>query len=306
MVKKRRLIQLYAALLYNAYLKGFAKGKIYTGRTKTLCVPGLNCYSCPGALASCPLGALQNALAASGHRAGFYVIGILMLFGLTLGRTVCGWLCPFGLVQELLGMVPFPKLKKSGFTRKLSYLKYFILAVFVIGLPLAYGLAEGISVPGFCKYICPAGTLEGALPLLLHPGNKNLARLMGGLFSWKAAILAVIVISCLFVFRPFCMFLCPLGALYGMFSRIALAGVKTDKEKCTGCGACVRCCPMDTRCAGDHECIHCGRCIPVCPEQAISYKNAGFLRKKKARRITAAAVCLLLVFALVWFNMGTV
>ena len=75
---RRRLIQLYCALLYNANLKGFAEGKIWTGRSKALCVPGLNCYSCPGAVASCPLGALQNAVASSGTRTGTYVFGKLL------------------------------------------------------------------------------------------------------------------------------------------------------------------------------------------------------------------------------------
>lgn len=118
---KRRLIQVYAALLYNAHAKGFIQGDIYTGPIKNLCVPGLNCYSCPGAIGACPLGALQNALAATGSRAPWYVLGILLLFGLTLGRTICGWLCPMGLIQELLHKIPTPKLKKSRITRALSY-----------------------------------------------------------------------------------------------------------------------------------------------------------------------------------------
>ena len=54
----RRLVQLYAALLYNANLKGFIDGHIYSGNLKAVCVPGFNCYSCPGAIASCPLGSL--------------------------------------------------------------------------------------------------------------------------------------------------------------------------------------------------------------------------------------------------------
>ena len=87
---KRRLIQVYAALLYNAHIKGFIKGDIYTGPMKNFCVPGFNCYSCPGAIGACPLGALQNALASMDKRAPWYVLGILMLYGLTLGRTICG------------------------------------------------------------------------------------------------------------------------------------------------------------------------------------------------------------------------
>ena len=87
---QRRLIQLYSFLLYNAHIKGFITGEIYTGNAKFLCVPGFNCYSCPGAVGACPLGALQNALAASGSRTPIYILGILLLFGITLGRTICG------------------------------------------------------------------------------------------------------------------------------------------------------------------------------------------------------------------------
>ena len=118
----RRLVQLWAALLHNAYLKGFIDGKIYEGNAKILCAPGLNCYSCPGAAGACPLGSLQNALSASGHRAGWYVLGILLLFGVILGRTICGWLCPFGLLQELLHKAPTPKIRKGKVTRALMQL----------------------------------------------------------------------------------------------------------------------------------------------------------------------------------------
>ena len=97
----RRLVQLYSALLHNAYIKGFIDGRIYTGSAKYACVPGLNCYSCPGAVGSCPLGSIQNALASAGHRAPWYVLGIVLLFGVVLGRTICGWLCPLGLMQEI-------------------------------------------------------------------------------------------------------------------------------------------------------------------------------------------------------------
>ena len=147
---QRRLIQLYAALLYNAHAKGFITGDIYTGSSKALCVPGFNCYSCPGAIGACPLGALQNALASSGNRAPTYVLGILLIFGLTLGRTICGYLCPLGLLQELLRKIPTPKIKKSRVTRVLSWVKYVVLAVFVIILPLWYAL-QHYPVPAFCK-----------------------------------------------------------------------------------------------------------------------------------------------------------
>lgn len=168
---KRRLIQIYAAVLYNANIKGFISGDIYASETtKYACVPGLNCYSCPGAVGSCPLGAFQNALAGSGTRAPYYVLGILAIFGIVLARTVCGFLCPVGLCQELLYKVRTPKLKKSRGTRALSYLKYVILAL-TIALPIIYA-AFNIPLPAFCKYICPAGTLEGAGLLLANPSIK--------------------------------------------------------------------------------------------------------------------------------------
>ncbi len=156
---QRRLIQLYAALLYNAHVKGFIQGNIYTGSSKLLCVPGLNCYSCPGAIGACPLGALQNAVASSGSRAPTYVLGILMLYGLILGRTICGFLCPVGLIQEFLHKIPTPKLSKGRITRILSWLKYIILAIFAVMIPFWYSF-QSYPLPAFCKYICPAGTLR--------------------------------------------------------------------------------------------------------------------------------------------------
>ena len=319
----RRLIQLYSALLHNAHLKGFISGEIYQGNAKYACVPGFNCYSCPGAIGACPLGSLQGTLASMGHRAGWYVFGILMLFGVTLGRTICGWICPLGLIQELLHKIPTFKIKKSRVTRILSYLKYFFLGYFAIAIPLWYGLREGIPMPGFCKYICPAGTLEGAIGLLSNNNNNNLFNMLGIFFTRKFIILMAIGLACTFMYRSFCRFVCPLGAIYGLFNRFCLVGVRVDADRCNGCGACVRHCKMDVKQVGDHECIHCAGCMEVCHQNAISLKagklvlkgpeitpkngepavnaaapakNSG---KKWAVRIAALAV---LCFALVWFN----
>ncbi len=278
---KRRLIQLYAFLLYNANIKGFIKGEIYQGNTKYLCVPGLNCYSCPGAVGACPLGALQNALSASNTKAPFYVLGILLLFGLILGRTICGFLCPMGLGQELLYKIKTPKLKKSRVTRILSYLKYVILAVFVIAIPVLYSL-QLTAVPGFCKYICPSGTFLGALGLLLNPANESYFAMLGPLFTWKFCLLIVICVASVFIFRVFCRFICPLGALYGFFNKIALIGIKLDKNKCTDCGLCVAHCKMDIKHVGDHECIDCGECIDVCPAKAITWKGSKLFLHRNA------------------------
>ena len=98
----RTAVQLGWTALTNGYAAGFAKGTIYKGELKRVCVPGLNCYSCPGALGSCPIGSLQAVLGDRDHWFSFYAVGFLLFIGALLGRFVCGWLCPFGLVQDLL------------------------------------------------------------------------------------------------------------------------------------------------------------------------------------------------------------
>jgi len=313
MPTQRRLVQLYSALLYNAHIKGFIKGDIYTGGVKIMCVPGLNCYSCPGAVGACPLGALQNAVASSGTRAPWYVLGILLLYGLTLGRTICGWLCPAGLVQELLHKLPVPKLRKNRVTKVLSMLKYVLLAVFVLIIPLWYA-QQSYPVPAFCKYICPAGTLEGAAGLLANPVNADKFPMLGLLFTRKFVIMVLIAATCIFIYRAFCRFLCPLGALYGLFARVAVIGVKAEPARCTDCGRCVGCCPMDISRVGDHECISCGRCIDSCPAGAIELKAGNITLKGKRmpdipgpnrglRRAVWAGAIAVIIGALVYFNL---
>jgi len=315
----RKLVQLYSALLHNAYVKGFIKGEIYKGSSKIVCAPGFNCYSCPGAVGACPLGSIQNALASTGHRAGWYVLGILLLYGVILGRTICGWLCPLGWIQELLNKIPTPKLRKGRVTRALSWLKYVLLAVFVVALPLWYGLRYDLPLPGFCKYICPAGTFEGAIGHLANPGNDAMFSMLGILFTRKFVIMLVIGLACVFCYRAFCRFICPLGAIYGLFNRFNIVGVKVDENRCNHCGACVRGCGMDVRQVGDHECINCGKCISACNQGAISIKAVRIVlkasekgcagdgpdapeKRKRLGRILWGVALAVLCFAIVWFN----
>ena len=315
---QRRLIQLYSALLYNAHIKGYISGDIYTGSGKALCVPGLNCYSCPGATGACPLGALQNAIASSGSRTPAYVLGILMLYGLILGRTICGFLCPIGLMQELIHKLPTPKVAKSLLTRILSYLKYIILFIFVLLIPAFYGL-QSYPLPAFCKYICPAGTLEGAIGLLSNPVHADKYPMLGLLFTRKFLIMLVAIGACIFIYRAFCRFLCPLGAIYSLFSRVALIGVRVDMKRCIDCGHCISCCPMDISHVADHECIHCGRCISECPTNAITFKVGKYIihtnstagadksdskRRSRIKLIAWTAALFVLLIILVSVNMN--
>lgn len=267
----RGWIQAATALVTNANLGGFLKGKIYTGPLKTACVPGLNCYSCPGALGSCPIGALQAVVSGNRHNFSFYVFGILLFFGALLGRLVCGFLCPFGWIQELLHKLPGRKLKvKPAVDRPLRYFKYGVLVLFVLALPAFAVDAFGLGAPWFCKWICPAGTLEGGIPLLLT--NASLRGGLGFTFWWKLSLLAITLIGSVLIYRPFCKYLCPLGAFYALCNRWSIARMTVDREKCTSCGACERACPMQVQILkqiNSAECIRCGKCVSVCPHGAI-------------------------------------
>ena len=271
----RHWVQLGVTALTNGYVLGFFRGKIFTGPSKMICVPGLNCYSCPGALGSCPIGALQSVLAHRSHRFSFYVVGILLVIGAVLGRFVCGWLCPFGLVQDLIYKIPFfKKWKKLPGDRWLKYLKYGILAAFVLLLPLVALDIVGQGQPWFCKYLCPSGTLFAGLPLLA--ANPPLRGVAGWLFTWKTGLLVFLLLLSLAVYRPFCRYLCPLGAVYGLFHPIAFYRLEIDRDKCTRCGACQRACKLDIPVydkPNSPECIRCGDCRKSCPHQAIRVRR---------------------------------
>ena len=292
----RLLCQAAWFALTNGYAAGFLEKKIYTGKLKSLCVPGLNCYSCPGALAGCPIGSLQAVLSSSSFTVSCYVLGFLMMFGTLLGRFICGWLCPFGLVQDLLHKIPFLGKKKNlPGHRFLRYGKYLVLGVFVILLPMTVVGVTGMGDPWFCKYICPSGTLFGGLPLLAS--NPTLRAAAGWLFSWKTLLLVAIVLLSIRYYRPFCKYLCPLGALYGLFNPVSLYRLRVDQSECVHCGKCQQVCGMDIPVwekPNSIECIRCGSCKASCPTGAIHSSLEGLrvdpykgldLKEKKERHI---------------------
>ncbi len=265
-------MQALTALLYNINLKGFWTGRIYQGPLKNVCVPGLNCYSCPGAVGSCPLGSLQSAIGSVYFKVSFYVLGFLVLAGALLGRFICGWACPFGLIQELLHKIPSRKLRHKRAFAWLKYGKYVMLGVFVLLMPVVYYIQNGVASPAFCKFICPAGTLEAGIPLVAL--NTSLQQSVGWLFSWKMLILVGIVTLSVFIWRPFCRFLCPLGAIYGFFNRISVFGIRLDTSACTHCKACARACKADidpSVTPNSAECVRCGDCVKTCPTEALKF-----------------------------------
>ena len=270
--RSRLIIQAFAAALSNCYIKGFAHGEIFTGKTKYLCVPGMNCYSCPGALGSCPIGSLQATLSSREYKFSLYVVGLLVIFGTLLGRFVCGFLCPFGLIQDLLFKIPFvKKIRKLPGEKALRWLRFLFLAIFVILLPLFVIDITGLGEPWFCKWICPVGTLEGGVPLVLL--NAAMRGAAGFLFRWKLVILIITILSSIIIYRPFCRYICPLGTIYGVFNKVSFYRYKIDASKCTKCGACQKICKLDIPVyenPNSMDCIRCGDCKANCPQKAIT------------------------------------
>ena len=207
----------------------------------------------------------------------YYVAGFLIFVGALLGRLVCGFLCPFGLIQDLLNKIPFPKkIRTFRGDKLLRKLKYVIFLVFVIILPMFVVDIMGQGAPYFCKLICPAGTLEGGIPLVLL--NKSMRSAVGWLYMWKNTILVITIILSIMIYRPFCKYICPLGAFYSVFNKVSVFRYRVDKEKCVHCGKCRNICQMEvdpTEDPNSTECIRCGRCKKICPTQAIRCGFAG-------------------------------
>jgi len=282
---RRFWIQLISSFLTNSNIKGFFTGKIYTGFLKYGCVPTLNCYSCPGALFSCPVGAAQVVLASGGgldptavhtlrDRAisilsgtPVFVIGFLSFVGALIGRASCGWFCPFGFLQDLLYRLPSPKLTAPKFLRDLKYL---VLLGMVILMPLFWIDKSGIAEPSFCKLLCPAGTLEGGILLPLF--DSDLRQSLGKLFAWKFSLLVIILVLSILFSRAFCSWLCPLGAFLSVFNFVSIFRLSLDPRKCVHCGICNKVCPSQLKVEDELDnldCIRCLECSRACPKLAI-------------------------------------
>jgi ferredoxin-type protein NapH len=225
-------------------------------RLHNVCAPVFHCYSCPLAAFACPIGVLANFSAL--HVTPCIALGTLMMFGGVFGTFVCGWACPFGFLQDLIGKIPVRKFTlPTGF----SYGRYVVLAGLVVAIPFLYGEAHALF---FCR-VCPAGALEGALP--------NVARtaLAGQQVVWPSAlklcILVLVLGAAVIKWRPWCSLLCPLGAVFGLFNRVSLLVLRFHGDRCDGCGACSRMCRYgvlpdktvnNTRCIRCLECTRCG------------------------------------------------
>ncbi|MBF0100849.1 MAG: 4Fe-4S binding protein [Desulfobacterales bacterium] len=253
--KFRQFIQVCSAILVNCYVDVVTTKTINTGIQKGICVPFLNCYACPSAVFSCPIGTLQHFFAIRVFP--FYTISLIFIVGLLTGRMSCGWLCPFGFLQDLLYRIPSRKWKLPYFFR---YAKYGILVLFVIALPYYTG-------DSWFSKVCPAGTLTAGIPWVLwNPvsasGQPILPDGPGVLFYFSLCLLILFLIGFVFSQRPFCKAICPLGALLSFFNGVSLIHIRVPK-KCEGCTLCRDLCPMDLNVlleVNSGECIRCLEC----------------------------------------------
>jgi len=265
---KRRIVQFIGLLATNSYFAALPKMSFYQGTLKGVCVPVLNCYACPMAWGSCPVGTLQHFLIVRAFP--FYLLGTLGAIGLFIGRWPCGWLCPFGWLQDIVNKVKLRNIKLPDWVRHMK----FVVLVGLVGV-VAWVTFE----PWFCK-ICPAGTFGAGLPwLFFHSRGSVWSEGMDfttGMFTFKVIFLAVCLLAMMVIKRPFCRFLCPLGALFGLTNKFSLLQLNVDLDSCaiayakgsdfTNCATCNHCsrhCPMDLKVPeqiGSVDCIRCMNC----------------------------------------------
>ena len=257
LAKRRTPVQILSALTLNSY---------FTQRiTKGLPCPALNCYTCPAAAFACPIGSLQHF--AGRRRFPLYVLGFVGLVGALIGRASCGWFCPFGWFQELVYKLPTPKLRLPN---RFNWTRYVVLAALVGIIPLL------TREPWFCK-LCPAGMLEGGIPMALVSTD---IRAMIGTFYWiKAAILVIFLAWMSTTRRPFCRWICPLGALWSPFNPVSSFRLGVDQDRCIRCNRCQEVCPVDIRIyenTSSGACIRCLACVSECPVACIQVASPGW------------------------------
>ena len=251
LAERRTAVQILATLVTNSYFTQYV--------TKGILCPSLNCYACPAAAFSCPIGSLQHFAARA--ELPFYVLGSVGLVGALIGRASCGWFCPFGWLQELVHRMPAPKLRLPN---RLNWTRYVVLAVLVGAIPLV------TREPWFCK-LCPAGTLEAGIPMALL--YADIRALIGTLYWAKLVILGGFLAWMSVTRRPFCRWVCPLGALWSPFNRVSSLRLAVDRDRCTQCDLCREVCPVDICVYEDPNsaaCIRCLACTRVCPQTCVS------------------------------------
>lgn len=253
----RRATQFAGAFLCNAYVSAFFTRQIYKGPLKGVCVPFLYCHACPSSTFACPIGTVQHY--AIIHEFPFFLLGHMAVLGLIFGRMACGWLCPFGLIQDLLYRIRSTKIQIPAAFRALSYVA---LLVLVLLIPFITG------APWFSK-LCPLGTLVAGIPWVAwnpvspETGYPTVASgSVGFLFAIKVVVLLGFLVLFVVAKRPFCRFVCPMGLFWSFFNRTSILQLKVAPS-CERCDKCARNCPVGLKVYEDaksRDCIRCLKC----------------------------------------------
>jgi len=224
-------------------------------RLHNVCGPVFHCYACPLATFACPIGVIAQFGAI--HIFPFAAVGFLVVLGALFGSLICGWVCPFGLLQDLAANVPTAKFSLPKWT---GYLRYVVLIGTVLAIPYFFGESH----PLFICRVCPAGALEKAVPDMAQQAIAGQQTVWPN--ALKLAILGLFLVAIFFVKRPWCRILCPLGAIFSLFNRISAFFIRFNVDKCTNCLQCHKFCkyniepeksPNDLRCI---RCLECTRC----------------------------------------------
>jgi ferredoxin-type protein NapH len=238
-------------------------------------IPGcvFHCYSCPLASFACPVGVAANyaALLPVAFEIPYLLIGLLLAVGAVSGSLVCGWACPFGFLQDLLGRISRYKIAPPAW---MAHTRYVVLVGLVLLLPAILGF-RGIpyeeQVISICR-LCPAGALEAGVPYSIQSVLAGNGWIMSGL---KLAILAGFLAAAIFIHRPWCRIFCPLGGFLALFNRFSLFHLRFNPRECIECNLCRSRCSMGVKVdlavnvSGCIRCLECTTCGALEPDFAL-------------------------------------
>ena len=231
-------------------------------RLHTVCSPVFHCYSCPLATFACPIGVLANFSAI--HVFPFIAVGTLAVTGALLGAFVCGWVCPFGLLQDLVGKIPTRKFELPGW---LGYTRYAVLVLLVIAIPYWYG--EGHRL--FSAASVPRERLKPPFPI--QPAWPCRAATLVWPSATKSIICGLFVVAMLFTWRPWCTLLCPLGAIYSLSNRVSFVFLRFHPSQCNDCDRCRSLCQYHARGERRGNDLRCIRCLDCTRCSAVTLDN---------------------------------
>ena len=253
-------------------------------RTSFGIFPFMNCQSCELATGACPLGTFQMSLL--NKQIPLILVGQIILVGIISGRAVCGWLCPYGFLSDIFDKLPGRRLKQ---TLKLTWIKYLFLAVFLVS-GISYFFKDKSNFLFYCSFICPVGFYYGILEYAFTSGIHSLSKgfpFFHYMLIYHFLIGVIVIISSMKLGgRFFCKYACPLGTVFGLFSKMSMLKIELNENKCTGCKKCIDVCPMkisvlDQSFLSKSNCILCGRCKKVCPAGKIQYSFNVFEKSVK-------------------------